>query len=333
LSQALGALVSRSAIPDPSQNKPDPRTRRVRDALQRERPPTAPEPPRGEKRLDYEVTMAASAVEALRTRDFEKMSADEERAAREAIQRMPLSLFTVKTRRTAPDPRGSALDVRRTLKASLRGGLDAIPLRFRGPTERPPPLVALCDISGSMERYSRMVLHFLHALTRARRRVSSFVFGTRLTQVTRWLRERDVDHALTAVGREVGDWSGGTRIGESLYDFNRRWARRVLGQGAVVLLITDGLERGDPALLASATERLQKSCKRLLWLNPLLRFEGFEPRARGVQAMLDHVDELRTVHHLQSLSELVHVLGDDGLKAHASARWPAWRGRAAPRRR
>jgi uncharacterized protein with von Willebrand factor type A (vWA) domain len=245
------------------------------------------------------------------------MTADEERAARDAIRRMSLVELEVPTRRHRPDPRGTRLDVRRTLQATLRAGGDWIPLRHRGPTERPPPLVALCDVSGSMERYSRMVLHFLHALGRGRPNVSSFVFGTHLTNVTRWLRERDVDEALAAVGREVTDWSGGTRIGECLRAFNKVWSRRVLAPGAIVLLITDGLERGDAAELARETERLHKSCGRLVWLNPLLRYDAFEPRAVGVRAILAHVDDFRAVHHLASLEDLARSLGSLGSRRGA----------------
>ncbi len=313
MSQALGALLSRTSVPDPNRGRPPSASKRVKEALARGRPPPQELPgqrdERRDKRLDYDITMTASSAEAMATRDFEKMSAEETRLAADAVRKMELPRRMVQTRRLGPDARGTRLDVRRTLQASLRAGSGFIPLRFRGPRERPPPLVALCDVSGSMERYSRMVLHFLHALTRARPRVHSFVFGTRLTNVTRWLRERDVDQALASVGREVTDWAGGTRIGESLRAFNKIWSRRVLGQGALVLLISDGLERGDPALLRAETARLQRSCAHLVWLNPLLRYEGFEPRAGGVKAMLAHVDELRTVHHLQSLQELAQALG------------------------
>src|SRR5262249_39535957 len=156
-----------------------------------------------------------------------------------------------------------------TLRAALRVGGADIPLRFRDRRERPPPIVVLCDISGSMERYSRMSLHFAHALANDRDRVSAFVFATHLTNVTRWLRARDVDEALAGMGREVNDWSGGTRIGESLRAFNKRWSRRVLGQGAIVLLVSDGLERDPSGALAREAERLHKSCRRLVWLNPL----------------------------------------------------------------
>jgi hypothetical protein len=171
--------------------------------------------------------------------------------------------------------------------------------------------VALCDISGSMARYAQILLHFLHAVTNDRARVHSFLFGTRLTNVTRQLRHRDPEVAFEMVSHIVPDWSGGTRIGESLELFNRHWARRVLGQGAVVLLITDGLDREGARGLADATARLQRSCRRLVWLNPLLRYEGFQPRSAGIRAMLPHVDEFRTVHNLNSLRALVETLSVD----------------------
>ena len=181
--------------------------------------------------------------------------------------------------------------------------------KFRSPREMHPPLVVLADISGSMSQYTRIFLHFLHALAEKRRRVHTFVFGTRLTNLTRQMRHRDPDEALENCSSAVKDWSGGTRIGDTLSEFNRLWSRRVLGQGAVVLLITDGLERDDVAGLAEEMERLRKSCRRLIWLNPLLRFDGFEARARGVRAMLPYVDEFRPVHNLNALSDLVASLG------------------------
>ncbi|MEQ9126016.1 MAG: VWA domain-containing protein, partial [Alphaproteobacteria bacterium] len=212
------------------------------------------------------------------------MTAEEAAAAKRAIQRLALPLQALPTRRFRTDPRGRRADMRATLRAQLRAGPGVIPLARRAPRLRTPPLVALCDISGSMARYSRMLLHFLHALATARDRVHSFVFGTRLTNVTRQLRGRDVDLALDRVSASVEDWGGGTRIGDSLKAFNRDWSRRVLGQGAIVLLITDGLDRQDDggeagAGLAFEAERLRKSCRRLIWLNPLLRFDGFEPKA------------------------------------------------------
>ena len=175
----------------------------------------------------------------------------------------------------------------------------------------------LADISGSMDRYSRMLVHFMHAITNDRDRVHSFVFGTRLTNITRQLRYRDVDIALAKVGDLVEDWSGGTRIGHCLDDFNRNWSRRVLGQGAIVLLITDGLDRDAGEGLDAAMERLQKSCRRLIWLNPLMRYDGYAPSATGARAIVKHVDDFRTVHNLASLEDLGAALAASASRAAA----------------
>jgi len=187
---------------------------------------------------------------------------------------------------------------------------------------RHPPLVIICDISGSMERYSRMMLHFMHAITNDRDRVHTFLFGTRLTNVTRYLRYKDVDAALEKVGEAVVDWSGGTRIGHSVHEFNQNWSRRVLTQGAVTVLISDGLDRDEGTGLAKEMERLHKSCRRLIWLNPLLRYEGFEPKSVGIRAILPHVDEFRTIHNLDSMRDLTRVLGADAPRnLESMARW------------
>jgi uncharacterized protein with von Willebrand factor type A (vWA) domain len=223
-------------------------------------------------------------------------------------------------RRLAAAERGRHIDLRATLRASLRGASDVIPLRRRAPLRRHPPLVVLCDVSGSMGRYSRIFLHFLHAITNDRDRVQTFVFGTRLTNITRHLRHRDVDVALNAVARSVEDWSGGTRIGASLKEFNLRWSRRVLGQNAVVLLISDGLDRDLGAELGTEMERLHKSCRKLIWLNPLLRYAGFEPRATGVRLMLPHVDAFLPVHNLQSLTQIGEALAGVG-RAPEVTKW------------
>ncbi len=204
------------------------------------------------------------------------------------------------------------IDMRRTLRASMKAGGAVIDLKYLGEKTRQPPIVALLDISGSMSQYTRLFLHFLHGVTDARKRVSTFLFGTRLTNVTRALRERDPDDALAACSSSVLDWSGGTRIGTSLAAFNKHWARRVLSQGAIVLLITDGLERDPDDRLAFEIDRLHRSCRRLIWLNPLLRYEGFEARAGGIRAMLPHVDELRPIHNLDSMVELCRALSADG---------------------
>jgi len=207
------------------------------------------------------------------------------------------------------------------LRVALRTGGDLILPRFRSVRQVHPPLVVLADISGSMSQYTRVFLHFLHALSESRGRVHTFVFGTRLTNLTRQMRRRDPDEALAECASAVKDWSGGTRIGETLREFNVRWSRRVLSQGAVVLLITDGLERDDIDTLAHETERLRKSCRRLIWLNPLLRFDGFEARARGVRAMLPHVDEFRPVHTLEALSDLVASLSASRSREADPKKW------------
>ena len=194
----------------------------------------------------------------------------------------------------------------------MKAGGAVIDLKYLGPRDKEPPIVALLDISGSMSQYTRLFLHFLHALSEREKRVTTFLFGTRLTNVTRAIRARDPDEALAACSANVTDWSGGTRIASSLHAFNRQWARRVLGQGAVVLLITDGLERDADDTLAFEIDRLQRSCRRLVWLNPLLRFEGFEARARGIRTMLPHVDEFRPIHNLQSMTALVESLQGGG---------------------
>jgi uncharacterized protein len=279
-----------------------------------------------EREVELDTRMTVSDREVLQRKDFAQMSAAEIAAAKDAMKRLVLPLAELRTRRLTPHLHGHLIDIRRTLRASMKGGGDFIDLRFIGPKTRPPPLVALLDISGSMSQYSRIFLHFLHALTDARKRVSTFLFGTRLTNVTRALRERDPDDALAACSAAVPDWSGGTRIASSLRAFNKLWARRVLAQGAVVLLITDGLERDADETLAFEMDRLHRSCRRLIWLNPLLRFEGFEARARGIKAMLPHVDEMRPIHNLESMTGLVAALarGGDRRGGDSSADPKAW---------
>jgi uncharacterized protein with von Willebrand factor type A (vWA) domain len=263
--------------------------------------------------------MTYSEREALSEKDFEQMSVAEIEAAREAIARMRLPIRDLPTRRRRPNPTGSEVDLRATLRATLRAGGATIPLEWRARRLRPPPLVALCDISGSMSGYTRMLLHFLHALTNDRDRVHTFLFGTRLTNATRHLRYRDGDVALERLQNVVEDWDGGTRIGACIEEFNRTWSRRVLGQGAVVLLITDGLDREGGEGLGAAMDRLHRSCRRLIWLNPLLRYEGFQPEARGIRAILPHVDDFRPVHSLNSLGELAKVLSAPPTPARRAA--------------
>ncbi len=286
----------------------EPPSKRIQDALSPNDNGDDEERER-EEEIEFDAAMTTSAREVLQEMDFEDMSADEIAQAKAAIQRMRLPLAEVATRRFEPSIQRRRVDMRATLRAALRSGGATIPLRWRRRRTRPPPLVILCDISGSMSRYTRMVLHFMHCMTNDRDRVHTFLFGTRLTNVTRHLRHKDIDIALTRVADAVEDWSGGTRIGESLKRFNLSWSRRVLGQGAVVLLISDGLDRDAGRGLRREMERLHKSCRRLIWLNPLLRFAGYEPKSLGAQAMVPHVDEVRSVHNLASLTELAEVLG------------------------
>jgi uncharacterized protein with von Willebrand factor type A (vWA) domain len=265
----------------------------------------------GEEREDefeFDAALTWSPTERLKTMDFEAMSTLELALVKKAIANLRLPIMLVPMRRHRPSPTGRRVDMRSTLRASLRYGGAIIPLKRKEPQRRHPPLAVLCDISGSMSRYSRMFLHFLHAITNDRDRVYTFLFGTRLTNVTRYLRQRDVDLALNKIGQEVPDWDGGTRIGYALEQFNRLWSRRVLVQGAVVLLITDGLDRDAAKGLEKQMERLHKSCRRLIWLNPLLRWEGFEAKSLGIKAIMPHVDEFRPVHNLQSLTDLTECL-------------------------
>jgi uncharacterized protein with von Willebrand factor type A (vWA) domain len=265
-----------------------------------------------EQRLEMEARLTFSAREVLQRMDFDTMSAAELAEAKKMIARLRLPLPVVKTRRFAAHPSGHRVDLRKSLKESLREGGDIIPLVRTAPRELHPPLVVLCDISGSMNPYSRMFLHFLHAVTNDRDRVTVFVFGTRLTNITRQLRHRDVDVAMARVAEAIKDWSGGTRIGASLREFNFKWARRVLGQNACVLLVSDGLDREAGEGLGEEMERLAKSCRSLVWLNPLLRYDKFEARPAGVRAMLPHVDLFLPVHNLKSLVDLAHTLSSGG---------------------
>jgi hypothetical protein len=261
-----------------------------------------------EAETELDAANSASPTENLRRQDFESMTSDELEEARRMIAQLRLPIPLMRTRRLRPDPRGRLTDLRATLRNSLRSGVDSIMLQHRSYRRRHPPLVVLCDISGSMSRYSRMFLHFLHAITGDMDRVHTFVFGTRLTNITRHLLHRDVDVALESVSSAVADWSGGTRIGVILKTFNQRWSRRVLSQNAVVLLISDGLDREAGPDLSEQMERLHKSTRKLIWLNPLLRFDGFEPKAEGVRLMLPHVDEFLPAHNIQSLTGLARAM-------------------------
>ena len=302
--EALAALLSRSGVPvDGPSTRPPARLAPEAGTASRTGLETARETVR-----EVPLRMAFSATEVLRTKDFEEMSAGEALQAREAIHSLRLDLRPVPTRRHEPDPTGRLVDLRRTLRTSIRTGGCPLPLERKSTKTRRPTVVALCDVSGSMEAYSRILLHFFHALTNAADRIHTFVFGTRLTNVTRLLRERAVDRALDRVGSTVRDWYGGTRIGAALRAFNVRWSRRLLSQGAVVLLVTDGLDREAGEGIRLQARRLRRSCRRLIWLNPLLRYRAFTPKAAGIRALLPEVDEHRPVHNLDSLGTLAEAL-------------------------
>jgi uncharacterized protein with von Willebrand factor type A (vWA) domain len=325
LKKMIGLILPGLAVA----GEPDRGTAMLRRLAEALHPGGPEERERQDSEVEFDAAMTFSDRERLRTMDFEKMSLEELARAKAAIARLSLPIEEAPTRRFAPDRHGARADLRATLRASLRSG-GIVELKRKSRRTRPPPLVVICDISGSMSRYSRIFLHFMHAVTNDRDRVHTFVFGTRLTNITRYLKYRDVDLALERVGEAVSDWSGGTRIGHCLEQFNRWWSRRVLGQGAIVLLITDGLDRDAGIGLAREMDRLHRSCRRLIWLNPLLRYEGFEPRSLGMKAMLPYVDEFRPVHNLQSLEELVAILSAPApRRGIAMAAWRQQQGRAA----
>jgi uncharacterized protein with von Willebrand factor type A (vWA) domain len=272
------------------------------------RPPRPGEPRRTAEPPRVDTFLAYSADEILRTRDFDQMSADELARARELIRRLDARAKPIVTRRVRAASHGRHLDPGRTVRDALHRGGELGRLRWRRRVVRPPAIVALCDISGSMGRYSEMLLRFFHQLIAHRGRGHVFVFATHLSNVTRTLRHKDVDRALARLGGEVTDWASGTRLGACLREFNLAWSRRTLAQGAVVLLVSDGLDRDDADVLRVEAARLRRSCRHLIWLNPLLRYAGFEPRAAGIQALLPNVDEHRPIHDLDSLDALAHAL-------------------------
>ena len=305
MAMLLPRVQGRDAGPKPAQN------RRLAGALFPQSTTAPPLPTHEETTI--EATLTFSDRERLAKADFDTMTTDEWAEAKRVIAAMTFATERIATRRTRRALRGR-VDWRRTLQASARGGFV---LRHRARRTRPAPLVVIADISGSMSRYSRMLLHFVHAWSmHGETDVSVFVFGTRLTPITRALRDRDPDLAVATVVRSVDDWSGGTRLTACLGDFNAHWSRRVPMQDATVLLITDGLEHGNVARLAFETERLSKSCRKLVWLNPLLRYAGFEPKAAGIRAMLPHVDRFVPAHNLDSLAALAAALRPSSLRPH-----------------
>jgi len=311
MAMLLPRVQGRAGAPPPPEN------RRLAGALFPPRQRETPLPPIEQEPVELDVALAWSEREQLRRRDFETMTSDEWQAARRLVAELPLAAEALPTRRQRSATRPGRPDWHATLRQAARSG-DLAHLRWRRPRTRPAPLVVLLDISGSMSRYARMLLHFVHALANrgrgVRQRIACFTLGTRLTPITTLLRERDPDAAIAAVSARVADWSGGTRLRDGLHAFHRDWARRVLPGNATVLLVTDGLEHGEPEGLAHETALLQRRCRRLVWLNPLLRFDGFEPRAAGIRAMLPHVDEFRPAHHLDSLADLAQALAAPGAR-------------------
>lgn len=265
-----------------------------------------PQPESEEPGIDQIYTY--SAHEVLREKEFSELTADEMEEVKHLMQAMAWELEKRRTRRKTRSPHGVVLDMRRMFRQNLRYGGEPLQLAWRRRKRKRRPLVVICDISGSMERYSRILLQFIYVISNGLEKVEAFVFSTRLTRITRYLQERDIDRALDQVADAVQDWAGGTRIGEALKTFNYEWGRRVLGQGAIVLIISDGWDRGDIALLEREMSRLQLSCHRLIWLNPLLGSINYEPLTRGIQAALPYVDDFMPVHNLESLEQLGDLL-------------------------
>ncbi|TAN31415.1 VWA domain-containing protein [bacterium] len=254
-----------------------------------------------------------SADELLRHKDFEQMTWQETEQVRRLLEAAPWRVAERRTRRLRP-ARAGRIDLRRSARHAIRSSGELMQLFRRRPRVRRRPLVLLCDVSGSMERYSRLLMIFAHAIAR-REDLEAFVFSTRLTRITRLLRYRDLDRALDSVSKGVHDFSGGTRIGEALADFNRHWARRVLGHGAVVIIVSDGWDRGDPAQLTAELIHLRRSAHRLIWLNPLLGSEGYQPLTRGMAAALPHCDDFLAAHNLQALDDLGRLLAGLGSRS------------------
>ena len=301
----LIAMLSPMAEPkNAKKQKADAGASRIADALFKQPDNHAKPAPS----LDLDARFTMSGDEILQAKDFAQMSAAEIACAKALIARLKMPDDAIATRRFRPDRQGAKIDLRKTFRRSMKAGGAIIDLAFRTRAEKLPPIVAICDISGSMSDYTRLFLHFLHVLTSERQKVHTFLFGTRLTNVTRALRHKDIDEALAACSLGVKDWAGGTRIGPSLHLFNKQWSRRVLGGGATVILFTDGLERDGSDELKTAMERLKKSCRRLVWVNPLLRFDGFSAKAQGIRAMLPYVDEFRPIHNLASMADLCAAL-------------------------
>ncbi len=285
-----------------------PRANRLADALAAPRPSAPPNPANNtaDEELNFDTSFTFSERERLQQADFESMTAAEFELAKRLAEQLPLPVAPVRRRRHEASRRGR-LDLRATMQRMARHPHTLMPAFTRERREL-PTLVVLLDISGSMERYARLLLHYVHGLTRRYLKVHTLVFGTRLTNITRSLRHRDPDVALQHADQQVQDWKGGTRIASCLDEFNHRWARRLLASNAALLLMTDGLDRDEHGDLAQAAAQLRRLAHQIVWLNPLLRFDGFEPRAAGVRALLPNVDRFLPVHNLASLADLGRAL-------------------------
>ena len=297
-----------------------PRANRLAEALS---VPKAPEPPNpanqsAKEEVQFDTHFTFSDRERLQKADFESMTTAEYELAKKLAEQMPLPVEPVRRRRHEPANSardGARLDLRATLQRMARQPHTLAP-RYTRPREETPALVVLLDISGSMDRYSRLMLHYVHGLMRRALKVHTLTFGTRLTNITRCLAARDPDVALKLADEQVQDWKGGTRIASSLEEFNRLWARRLLGANAALLLVTDGLDRDEHGDLSAAAAQLHRLAHRVVWLNPLLRYEGFEAKASGVRALLPHVDRFLPVHNLASLADLGAALRSAPVSPH-----------------
>ena len=306
LEQLMYALLPK--ISGRGEKHQPPRPNRLQEALAPPRPAATPKPGvnTAKEEVQFEASFTFSDRERLQNADFESMTTAEFEQAKKLAEQITMPIAPVRRRRHEPAPRGR-IDLRATLLKSARSPLSLQP-SYSQPRSELPPVVVLMDISGSMDRYSRLFLHYVHGLTRRYPKVHTLTFGTRLTHITRCLKNRDPDVALRQADEQVHDWKGGTRIASSLMTFNKHWARRLLGGNAAVLLLTDGLDRDENGQLAEAAARLSRMAHQLVWLNPLLRFDGFEPKAAGVRALLPHVDRMLPVHNLASLADLTRAL-------------------------
>lgn len=307
LPQVMSLILPQLKMPETAQSK---QSLRVKQALAENeaqiKPPQSR--PKNEQKEAVDLVLTYSPLEVLRKKDFAAFTNEEVVMARQLLSEMNWNIPSKRTRRFNPNAKGRMLDLRKTVRQSMRNEGELIQLSWRGNQTRMRDIVVLCDISGSMERYSRMLLHFIHTITAGMRRVETFVFGTRLTRITRYLKQRDIDDAVSSVSQKVNDWAGGTRIGDALKDFNYLWARRVLRSGAVVMVISDGWDRGDIPLFEREVARLSRNCYRLIWLNPLLGYENYEPLTRGIKAAMPYIDDFLPVHNLESLEQIGEVL-------------------------